>query len=81
MDDERKIALGKLEWGVIVSLLFSGGTTLFTAGVLYGDVKSHERRLVAVESKSEGVAERLSNIEGKLDFLVDQYKNERRNGR
>ena len=81
MSDEPKIALGKLEWGVIISLLFSGGTTLFTAGILYGDVQNHERRLVVVESKSEGVSERLSNIEGKLDFLVDQYKNERRNGR
>jgi len=81
MSDEPKIALGKLEWGVIVSLMFSGGTTLFTAGILYGDVQNHERRLVVVESKSEGVSERLSNIEGKLDFLVDQYKNERRNGR
>ena len=81
MSDEPKIALGKMEWGVIISLLFSGGTTLFTAGILYGDVQNHERRLVVVESKSEGVSERLSNIEGKLDFLVDQYKNERRNGR
>jgi hypothetical protein len=73
-----RISLGRLEWGVIVALVFSGGSALFNAGVLYRDVVDHERRLIIVENKGEGVASRLSAIEGKLDFLVDQYKADRR---
>jgi hypothetical protein len=77
-ENPPKIALGKLEWGVIFSILFSGASTLFSAGILYSDVRSHERRIMIIETKSEGVTERLARIESNLDFLVEQYKQERK---
>jgi hypothetical protein len=77
-DNPPKIPLGKLEWGVIFSMLVSGGSAIFSAGILYGDVKDHDRRLMVIETKSEGVTERLARIESNLDFLVEQYKQERK---
>ncbi len=68
------LPLGRLEWGVIFSILLSCTTTIFTAGVLYADVRNQERRLIAMEAKYEGVGEKLGRIEEKLAFLVARYQ-------
>jgi hypothetical protein len=77
-DERPKIALGSLEWGVIISLFVSGASAIFSAGVVYSTVREHESRIVKVEARSEGVSERLASIESKLEFLVEQYRNEKK---
>jgi hypothetical protein len=62
----------------MITLIMSLGTTIFSAGILYADVRDHERRIVIVESKNEVVLERLTRMESNLDFLVDQYRQDRR---
>lgn len=75
-DENRKISLGGLEWGVIVSLLLSAGTTLFAAGILYGDIKDQDRRLTAVEAEMKGAGTKLAGIEANVQFLVNRARDE-----
>jgi hypothetical protein len=76
-EPQQTIALGKLEWGVIASLLISACSAIFSAGIVYGAVQDHEKRLVRIESRSDTENERLARIESKLEFLVDQYRREK----
>ena len=76
MNDERKITLGNLEWGVIVALLLSAGTTLFSAGILYGDVRDQDRRLTAVEAETKDSVTKLAAIEANVQFLVNRARDE-----
>lgn len=69
-----KITLGSLEWGVIVSLLISAGSAIFSAGVVYSEVRDHDKRLTKVEVASDDVAERLGRIETNLEYLVARYR-------
>lgn len=87
-DAGPKVSLGRLEWGVIISLLVSAATTVFSAGVLYGDLRDVERRVEVIEDKAGVVAEtmrdngeRLARIETNVELLVDRYKTDRTNGR
>jgi hypothetical protein len=78
-DDARpKIPVGKLEWGVIIAVAVSVLTSAFNLGVVYADVRDHERRLIIVETRGEGVSERLARIESNLEFLVEQYRQDRK---
>lgn len=81
------IPLGKLEWGVIVAILLSAGSALFSAGIVYGEVKAQDKRILVVETKTAAIEaqnntanERLAGIEANLGWLVDQYKAERDRG-
>lgn len=82
------ISLGKLEWGIIFSILLSAGSALFSAGIVYGEVQNQDKRLVIVETKTAAIEaqnntanERLAGIEANLGWLVDQYKADRDRGR
>jgi len=82
-----RIPLRGLEWGVIVAVFTSVGTSIFSAGILYADVRAMDRRLTTVEgnikempAKLGSVDSRLSGIEAKLEFLVDQYRDSRNGG-
>lgn len=73
---DQKISLGGLEWGVIISLLMSAGTTLFAAGILYGDVRDQDRRLTAVENEAKTSVTKLAAIEANVQFLVNRARDE-----
>lgn len=75
-DDQPKIPLGRLEWGVIIALLMSALSTAFSAGVVYNDVRDHERRIEAIEDDSKGVATKLAGIEANVQFLVNRARDE-----
>jgi hypothetical protein len=83
MDEEKpQITLGRLEWGVILALVMSAGTTLFSAGIVYGDVRDHERRIEVIEGEGKGVSDRLARMETNIQFLVDRAAREdQRTGR
>lgn len=76
-DIPQKISVGKLEWGVIIAVMLSLSSSVFSAGILWSRVENHEQRLVKQEVRTESVGERLAGIESKLDFLVAQYRDER----
>lgn len=73
-DPQQTVSLGKLEWGVIFSLLISACSAVFSAGIVYSAVQDHEKRLSRVEVRSDSVIERLARIESNLEFLVEQYR-------
>lgn len=82
-----KISIGRLEWGVIVAVLLSAFSAVFSAGIVYGDVQAQEKRLLTVEAKTAVIEaqgnlanQRLASIEADLRWLVDQYKSERERG-
>jgi ABC-type nickel/cobalt efflux system permease component RcnA len=77
MEDEKpKIKLGQLEWGVILALVMSAGTTLFSAGIVYGDVRSQEKRITAIELEDKATAPKLAAIEANVQFLVNRARDE-----
>lgn len=64
------------ELGVIVSLVCSVGSLLFTAGILYGDVQRNTRDIQELKP----LAERVAKIETGVDYLVGEAR-ERKLGR
>jgi len=76
-EPRQTIALGKLEWGVIVSLILSACSAVFSAGTVYGAVQDHEKRLARIELRSDSVSERLARIESNIEWLVQQYRRDR----
>lgn len=66
--------LNKVEWGLVFAIVMNIGTILFVAGVVYGDVQDHERRMLVIEQKSDTVTDRLARIETKLDLALTERK-------
>jgi hypothetical protein len=64
----------KLEWGVVFSVLASGASIVFSAGVIWTTVKVHDSRIAALESKADANTDRLARIETKIDLLVEERK-------
>jgi hypothetical protein len=73
---ERKAALGKLEWGVIVSMTISAATLIFSVGVTWGTISDHERRLEVIELEDREVAKKLAAIDANVQFLVNRARDE-----
>ncbi len=74
--DERKAAVGKLEWGVIVSMMISAATLIFSVGVTWGRISDHERRLAVVELEDREVAKKLAAIDANVQFLVNRARDQ-----
>lgn len=60
--------------GVIVSLVFSTGTALFTAGIVYGDVQRNKERISSMEPKVEAISMRMERIDANVGFLAEREK-------
>lgn len=69
-------SLGKLEWGVILSMTISAATLIFSVGVTWGTVTDHERRLEAIEKEDREVAKKLAAIDANVQFLVNRARDE-----
>lgn len=62
------------ELGVIVSLICSLGSLLFTAGIIYGDVQRNTERLRVLEPKVDAVSARIERIDANVQFLAEQAR-------
>jgi len=73
--------VGKLEIGVIVSLLIAASSAIFSYAVVYTTVQQHDRDIIEIRQRHErdvmeirqqesSVTDRLARIETKLDLLV-----------
>lgn len=70
MTTERKLTLTEI--GVIFSLILSGGTILFTAGVLYGQVQNNTTRIDKIEPKVDDISKRIERIDANVEWLRNQ---------
>jgi hypothetical protein len=73
--------LQRAEWGVVVSLIISAATALFSAGVLYGQLQAQDARLTKVETASvvqqAAIAQQavtVARIDANVTILVDNAK-------
>lgn len=65
------------ELGVIISLVCSVGSLLFTAGIVYGDVQRNTDRIGILEPKVDQANARIERIDANVQFLVDQMRADR----
>lgn len=65
------------ELGVIVSLVCSVGSLLFTAGIIYGDVQRNTDRIGILEPKVDQANARIERIDANVQFLVEQVRDNR----
>ena len=70
------VALGKLEWGVIVALLMSFTSSVFTFGILWNQVQDLDRRTGVIEVESRETIQKLAAIEANTNFLVNRARDE-----
>ena len=80
MTNDKRIDLGKLEWGIILGVTGALITSVFSAGSLSFELKEVSRRVEALEVSAQEAAtekdksnQRLASIEAKIDFLVLGY--------
>lgn len=66
----RSITIAEL--GVIISLICSVGSLLFTAGVVYGDVQRNTKDI----DEMKPLGERVAKIEAGVEFLVEEKRKE-----
>lgn len=73
--DVSKITL--VEVGVIVSLLASIGTGVFTMGVLYGEVRENTRYRQSSTATQIEMREDIADIKANVNFLTEQAREQR----
>lgn len=77
INDSVRRSLTIAELGVIVSLICSLGSLLFTAGIIYGDVQRNTERLRVLEPKVDAVSARIERIDANVQFLAEQARESR----
>lgn len=82
MDTEEGISLAMnkitlVEAGVIVSLVASIGTVVFTTGVLYGEVRENTRFRSASTQTQVEMREDIADIKANVNFLTEQAREQR----
>ena len=60
----------RLEWGVLFSVLASAASLIFTAGVVWTTVQTHDRDITALKARDAATTDRLARIETKLDIIL-----------
>jgi hypothetical protein len=66
-----------VEVGVIVSLIASIGTGVFTMGVLYGEVRENTRFRSASAQTQVEMREDIADIKANVNFLTEQAREQR----
>lgn len=64
---DRKLTLTEI--GVIFSLIGTGISTIFTFGVLYGQVQTNTARIDKMEPKVDAISARIERIDANVEFL------------
>jgi hypothetical protein len=77
VSDAPKGSLSIATWLAFVALAVSLGTTIFTAGIIYGDVKENTRVNQMQDSKLDGLIPRVERIDANVEFLAEQAREDR----
>lgn len=77
VNDSVRRSITIAELGVIVSLICSIGSLLFTAGIIYGDVQRQTERINIIEPKVETLGARIERIDANVTFLAEQAREAR----
>lgn len=75
--EKAETGVKRAEWGVVISLIMSAGTLLFSAGVVYGSVTDQNRRLSVVENKLETQTLAITRIDANVSFLAERAREDR----
>lgn len=77
-------AIKRLDWGIIISMLMSAASLLFTGGIVYGQVQAHDTRLSKIEGREDmhdantlAIKEALAEIKTSLVYLKDRAQEDR----
>lgn len=74
MATELRKSLTLAELGVIISILLSVGTVIFTGGYLYGQVQSNTVRIDKLEPQMANVDRRLERIDTNVEWIRERYR-------
>lgn len=69
--------MNRAEWGVVVSIAISAATALFTGGVIYGQVQTHETKLIKLEMSTDDMKSRIERIDANVGFLAERAREDR----
>lgn len=69
--------VSRVEWGVILSLLLSAGSMLFSTGVIWTTVQQHSAEIATLQAKSDIQSDRLARIDTNVLFLAERAKEDR----
>ena len=72
MEEGTNREMTRLEWGVIVSLIVSAGSIVFTAGIVWQKVQANDVRISTLEATNATNTDRLARIETKLDLIISE---------
>lgn len=76
-DTEDRKAMTRAEWIAAGALVLNIATLAFGVGVVWGDVRDHERRISAQESKMDTLIPRVERIDANVAFLADEAREAR----
>lgn len=74
---ENATKMTRAEWIAIAAFLVSLATTVFNLGVIYADVRNHDRRLTIVENSNSDLVRKVERIDANVSFLADLAREER----
>lgn len=67
----------RAEWIAIAAFLVSIAQFVFMAGVIYADVKDHDRRILVIETEVKSQSTSLTRIEEGVKFLEERAREDR----
>lgn len=83
-EGDTALSIKRLDWGIIISMLMSAASLLFTGGIVYGQVQAHDTRLVKIEAREDmhdantlAIKEALAEIKTSLVYLKDRAQEDR----
>jgi MFS superfamily sulfate permease-like transporter len=60
----------RAEWGIVISIVISLATAIFTVGYIYGQVQENTRRLLIVETDTRVMQTTLVRVDANVTFLT-----------
>ena len=65
--------------GMIIAILMSSASLLFTGGVVYGQVQQNTAKIASLESRVDGMAAAIIRIDSNVGYLTYRAKEDRIN--
>lgn len=78
-EENQGARVNRAEWGVILSLLLSAASIVFSAGVIWTTVQQHSSDINDLRDKSDDQAEKLTRIDANVTFLAERAREDREN--
>lgn len=73
------VRVNRAEWGVILSLLLSAASIVFTAGVVWTTVQQNSGDIRDLQSKSDNLTDKVTRIDANVTFLAERAREDREN--